>query len=87
MSSRCGEQVAELGPIVKKLVDELRRAHQRTPVTIASWVHVRNAYFLALSLERLLNDQPVVVAQKQNTGHETLDKDDSIEHCFEEKKR
>ena len=43
--------------IVAKLVEELRNAYHRTPVTSSSWIHVRNAYMLAQSLERLVYDR------------------------------
>jgi len=61
------EDRVEWRPLVRKLVEELREAYHRTSVESSSWIHLRNAYLLALSLERLLEEE----AQKQNTAHPT----------------
>lgn len=43
-----------LSKLAEKLVDELSEAYARTPYTVSSWVNVRKAYLLALSLKRIV---------------------------------
>lgn len=43
--------------LLERLAEELAEAYSRTPVTISSWVNVRNAYMSALSLLRLFSNE------------------------------
>ncbi len=52
--SREAADCDELLEIVRKMTEELRQAYHRTSPRSSSWIHVRNAYLLALSLERAL---------------------------------
>lgn len=52
--SREAADCDDLLEIVRKMTEELRQAYHRTSPRSSSWIHVRNAYLLALSLERAL---------------------------------
>lgn len=48
------EQDVLIVRLAERLAEELSEAFARTPVSVASWVHVRKAYQTSLSLLRLL---------------------------------
>lgn len=52
--SREAADCDDLLEIVRRMAEELRQAYHRTSPRSSSWIHVRNAYLLALALERAL---------------------------------
>jgi hypothetical protein len=48
------KEIEILKVLAQDLVDELAEAISRTPITISSWINIKKAYLISLSVHRIL---------------------------------